>query len=269
MESLSRDLAPPRTGRWAGLRRLLLPLTGRQAPKPGPGVVGLVDYLFAGIGHDALAAELGRWLAGSGRFRAFVDAYRDKIRRKLRGASDQEARSDVRAELAVARLLLGDRRVELAFEAYGSGKAGPDFTVTFSGATPFNLEVTRLRGSPVAPAHGGPLLTKLHQLPPSKANVLLLAIEGADAAAFDVGGTVRLIRNRADRKDEAFFVDRDFDGTRGFYDRFLRLGAVLVWCDAGTGERRAAAWVNRSARIAVPERAVRACLTALRAPGSG
>ena len=65
------------------------------------------------------------WLAGSPRFRAFAEAHRDKIRKKIRGAADPEALRDVRAELATARLLLADRRIELAFEAYGSGKTGP------------------------------------------------------------------------------------------------------------------------------------------------
>ena len=59
------------------------------------------------------------------RFRTFAEAHRDKIHKKFRKAADPEALRDVRAELLVARLLLADKRFELAFEAYGSGKAGP------------------------------------------------------------------------------------------------------------------------------------------------
>ena len=225
----------------------------------------LAQDLLDGVSTDPLADELRGWLAGSPRFRAFVHANRAKIRKKLRGAADVEARRDVRAELRVAQLLLADRRVELAFEAYGSGKPGPDFTVTFQGERTFNLEVTRLRRLPDAQAQGGQLLAKLHQLPPSVPNAVLIAVPGDAAPALDVAGLTRTLRSRADRKDEAFFVDRGFDGTRGFYERYLRLGSVLVWCEAATGDGRATLWTNRSARIALPVRAARACLSCLEA----
>jgi hypothetical protein len=92
-----------------------------------------------------MTREIHAWLASSSRFRTFAEANRDKIRKKFRGATDPEASLDVRAELRAARLLLADRRIELAFEAYGSGKGGPDFTISFRGAIAFDLEVTRLR----------------------------------------------------------------------------------------------------------------------------
>jgi hypothetical protein len=109
---------------------------------PSPAVERLAHDLFVGRPGEPMAEELVGWLAGSGRFRAFTDAHRDKIRKKLRTAADAEALRDVRVELQVARLLLTDRRIELAFEAYGSGRAGPDFTVAFRGERRFNLEVT-------------------------------------------------------------------------------------------------------------------------------
>ena len=120
-------------------------------------------------------------MAGSNRFRAFAEANRDKIRKKLRGAADDDARRDVRAELRVAHLLLADRRIELAFEAYGSTKRGPDFTVTFRGERSFNVEVTRPRRAPDAASLGGPLLAKIRQLPPSGPNAVLLAVENGEA----------------------------------------------------------------------------------------
>jgi hypothetical protein len=221
----------------------------------------LLDHAAA----DPFAEELVSWLAGSARFRGFAEEHRDKIRKKLRGATDAEARRDVRAELRVAHLLLADRRIELAFEAYGSGKAGPDFTVGFRGERRFNFEVTRLRGAPGAAGHGGQLLAKLRQLPPSVPNAVLVAIEGESAEAFDVAAAVRGIRARADAKDDPFFASRGFKGARDFHQRLLRLGAVLVWCEAATGDARATLWSNRSARIALPERAARATLACLRA----
>ena len=135
--------------------------------------------------------ELAAWVNGSRRFRAFAETHRDKIRKKLRGAVDPDARRDVRAELAVARLLLDDRRIELAFEGYGSGNPGPDFTVLFRGARSFNLEVTRPRRGGAGAA--ATILAKLRQLPPSVPNALLVAIEGESAATFDMNDRNPLI----------------------------------------------------------------------------
>jgi hypothetical protein len=211
-----------------------------------------------------MARELTTWLARSPRFRAFADTYQDKIRKKFHGAADSEAIRDVRTELQSARLLLTDRRIEVAFEAYGSGKTGPDLTVTFRAGRPFNLEVTRLRRVPDAAGTGLALLAKLRQLPPSAPNAILLAIDGTMAEAVDLVGAIRALRSRADTKDEPFFAGRGFDGTRGFYDRFLRLGAVFVLCEGASGDARAALWANPSARIVLPPTAARACLSCLR-----
>jgi len=236
-----------------------------RAMAPGTAVDRLAHHLFDGTPADPMVEEVAVWLAGSARFRAFAEAHRDKIRKKLRGAADAEARRDVRAELRAAHLLLADRRIELAFEAHGSARGGPDFAVRFRGERSFNLEVTRLHRAPGAAIHGGPLLTKLLQLPPSAPNAVLVAIEGDGAEAFDVAAATCALQARADAKDEAFFVSRRFQGTREFYERYLRLGAVLVWCEGAAGDARATLWSNRSARIALPERAGRACVLCLRA----
>ena len=235
-------------------------------PSPRPGrIIRLVEHLFGGATDDPLADELSGWLAGSSRFEAFAEAHRDKIRKKLRGASDSAARLDVRAELLVARLLVADRTMQLAFEAYGAMRGGPDFTITYRGQRPVNLEVTRPH-RPLETADAGPILAKLRQLPPGAPNALLLAVDGPTAASLDVAGAVRSIRARADARDDAFFAARGHETARRFYERFLRLGAVIVLADGTSGEGRAAAWPNPSARIAVPERTLRAVLAALRAP---
>lgn len=213
-----------------------------------------------------MALEFAGWSSDSPRFRAFAEAHRDKIRKKLRGAHDPEARRDVRAELQVARLLLADRRFEVAFEAYGSGKKGPDLTVTFRSGQRFNLEVTRLRRVPEASGLGASLLAKLRQLPPSVPNAVVFAVDGESAAVIDVAAATRALRARADAKEETFFVARGFDGSRGFYERFLRLSTVFVWCEGADGQARATFWTNRSARIAMLEAAARACLACLHSP---
>jgi hypothetical protein len=237
---------------------------------PAGAVERLAHYLLDGATSDALGTQLQGWLAGSTRFRAFAEANRDKIRKKLRGAPDDESRGDVRAELAVAHALLNDRRIELAFEAYGAGRAGPDFTVTYRAQRAFNLEVTRPRRSSDPALLGGPLLAKLRQLPPSAPNVVVFALDAGGVDSVDVAAITRALRTRADAKDGAYFIGRGFDGTRDFYQRFLRLGAVVVWAEAASGDARATLWSNPSARIAVPERAARACLSCLRSgTGSG
>jgi hypothetical protein len=204
--------------------------------------------------------EIHAWLASSARFRTFTEANRDKIRKKFRGATDADASLDVRAELRAARLLLAERRIELTFEAYGSRKGGPDFTMSFRGAPSFDLEVTRLRRMPHPGGLAASLLAKLRQLRPSTPNAVLFAAAGIDADLVDVDAAVRALRSRADAKDEEFFTARGFAGTRGFYERYLRLGAVFVAVEGAARESRATLWLNRSARIAFPEPAARACL---------
>ena len=54
---------------------------------------------------------------------------------------------------------------------------------------------------------------------------------------------------------------RGLTGTRAFYERYLRLGAVITWSEeAATADDRAAIWTNASARIALDPRATDACL---------
>jgi hypothetical protein len=194
-----------------------------------------------------------------------VEAHRDTVRKKLRVAGDPAGRRDVQVEFLVARLLLEDRRLELAFEPYGSRVGGPDFRVTTGGQHPFNLEVTRLRAVP-DPAHlVGQLLTKLRQLPSGMPNAVLIAVDLASLEGVDLAGLVREVRSRADAKDEAFFASRGFAGSRDFYQRFLRLGGAFLLAEAAPGGERAALWANPSARIALPARPARACLERLRA----
>lgn len=223
----------------------------------------LVQHLLESVDDRLMIEELGAWLSGSPRFRGFVDVHRDKIRKKLRTAKDEAARADVRAELAVARSLLDDRRIELGFEPRGSTRGGPDFALTYRGHHAFDLEVTRPRHPLDREGLGATLLVKLRQLPPSVANVILIVGPNAAALPVDVGTAVRAIRARADAKDEPYFARRSFASTRQFYDRFLRLGAVLVWNASPDDLPRTTLWRNGSARIAVPERAIAAVQASL------
>lgn len=222
-----------------------------------PTVERLIGHLFGGDTADPLADEIGEWLSASARFRRFVEDHRDKARKKLRTATDVGAALDVRAELSVASRLLFDRRIGLEWEAYGSTEGGPDFTVRYRSRRSFNLEVTRLRHADTALVHGGPMLAKLRQLPPSMPNGLLIVVD--EGPRFDPSTVARSLRAKADGKDEAFFGQRGFTGSREFYDRFLRLGAVIVWSDGQAAD----VWVNRSARISLPGDALQAAVAAL------
>jgi hypothetical protein len=246
-----------------------------RAKQPGPpnvaekaatslSVLQLRDYLLDGPPADTQGGELSDWLVSSRRFRAFARDHRDKIRKKLRSATEAEARRDVCTELHVARLLLADSRIDLAFEARGVLKGGPDFVVSFRGERDVNLEVTRLHGGAAGANPGGPLLAKLRQLPPSAPNVLLIAMESQSPDTLDAAAAARSLKMRAESGDEAFFMSRGFGGTREFHQRFLRLGCVITWDEAAAQGTGVATWTNTSARIPVPERVLRACADCLR-----
>ena len=106
----------------------------------------LLHYLFDGQSH-ILAAPMTAWLGSSRRFAAFVNTFRDKIRKKLRVTQDQETLYDLRLELETAYLLLQERNLSVAYEPEHSGPGrSPDFAVTFTTSLTFMVEVTRLRG---------------------------------------------------------------------------------------------------------------------------
>ena len=235
-----------------------------EEPAAAPSSVRLAAELVEGTGAHALVPELVSWLSTTPRFRAFATANAAKLHKKLRGASDAEALRDVRLELFVAQRLLADRRIQLAWEPFGARQGGPDFTVSIAGARATTVEVTRVRRPPALVDAGVPWLAKLRQLPPGVPNVLVVGVEGASASALDVAGSVRTVRARADARDDAFLEARGIAGSRAFYDRFLRLGAVLVVAEDATGDEQAVAWRNGSARIAVPDVVLRACLAGLR-----
>ena len=244
-----------------------------MAPRriPATSQARLMEHLFgvaapadANTTNDPFAAEFAAWLASLPRFRAFVDAHRDKIRKKLRLATDLDARKDVRAELRIARLVLADRNIELAYEPGGVAEGGPDFSVTYRRGRPFNLEVTRPRWRSFMAQGSRPILAKLRQLPAGVPNVLVLVLPADGAHDWDVREVIRDLRARADAKEESFFVRRRFGGTRDFYERFLRLSAVAMHAEGIATGSTTNSWINPSARIAVPDAALRACLEALR-----
>lgn len=226
----------------------------------------LLGYLCDGL--EPAAAEqcgpkLGDWLDGSKRFLAFAEAHRDKIRRKLRVATEPGARDDVLAELEAAFLLLADRRIALEFEAYGSGRRGPDFSVTFRASHLFNLEVTRPRissdGAEAVIARA--VLAKVRQFPTGVANALLIATPLAQSLE-QLTETMRTLKQRADGGDAPYFSSRGLTLDE-FQSHYRRMSVVFVASDARPG---VFAWTNPEARMRLPDGAANACLTCLEMP---
>jgi hypothetical protein len=198
-------------------------------------------------------SELAQWLEKAPRFSAFIARNRDKVRKKLTASDDEDSRLDVRSELLVAYLLLADRRFELAFEAYGARRLGPDLTVTYRANQRFNLEVTRLRAA-VEPDTlvnrlANVIAAKLRQLVGDVPNALVITARGGFALSEDsLVAAARLLKMHSDSKDDAFFARRGHLTARDFYSRYLNLGGVVVLLDEASAAPEAAFWPNPEAR---------------------
>src|SRR4030081_2693788 len=223
--------------------------------------------------HPALQYELGHWIENSPRFRAFMTTNQDKVRKKFTTSDDEEHRLDVRAELLVAHLLLADRRFELAFEAYGARRVGPDLTVTFRANQRFNLEVTRLRatgdgavGDSGVTRLANVITAKLRQLPGDIANALVISARGLALDEESVLAAVRLLKTRTDSKDDAFFARRGLKDARDFYAHYLHLSGIFV-LDEATTPARAIFSPNREARHPLSKEAVTGLVQCLTSAG--
>ena len=203
------------------------------------------------------------WLVASPRFRTFAETYRDKIRKKARGPRDDEGRRDLAFELSIAVRLLEERRFTVEYEPYGMAIRAPDFRVSFRTNVRFNVEVRRLRLAPTsgAAAATGQLVRaicdKLGQLPPAMINVLVLGAEGSSFAADALPQAMVGLQDRATRKDEVFFQQRGFAGTRDFLRHYQRLSAAL-WLAGEPAAATSSLWRNPQARHPLPADLARA-----------
>ncbi|HEX3050021.1 MAG TPA: hypothetical protein VHP83_05145, partial [Aggregatilineaceae bacterium] len=187
-----------------------------------PPIDDLLNEIFDGQ-NPAFYPEFEAWVRGSRRFKAFATSYRTKIRAKLKNAQRESGILDLRAELETAMLMLRDERLTLEYETYAALKTrGPDFTVTFKTHTLFNVEVRRLRGfeqDEDTEAQIGKLMAvlcdKVGQMPPSIINVLWLVSEGKISEA-DLSRTAAALRQRAESKDDTFFMRRGFQSAVDF-----------------------------------------------------
>jgi hypothetical protein len=238
----------------------------RRAPRWSKKTDQLVHHVAQRC-PPALQSELAQWLEQSPRFRAFVTTNQDKVRKKLTTPDETEHRLDVRAELLLAYLIMTDRRFELAFEAYGARRLGPDLSVTFRTNQRFNLEVTRLRttGDAGDVKLANVIAGKLRQLPGDVPNALVIAAQGLSLNEDSLIAAVRLLKTHTDSKDDAFFARRGFKDARDFYVQYLHLGGIFV-LDEATVPARAVFSPNREARQPLPKEGLAAlmqCLTSV------
>lgn len=201
----------------------------------------LIAYLFEGQPHP-LFAELLQWMETSPRFTAFVDTYRDKIRKKLRITRDPESILDLRSELDTARGLLGDRRLDIQYEPYASAKRrGPDFAVTYRTNQKFNVEVARMR-MPTEERFLRLLLYKLGQMQPGMPNLLVIHTENEPARSLNLDTLMQNIKLQVEKKDPVFYELSRYTSPAAFYKDFLHLSAILIWA------AETQTWVNKQAR---------------------
>jgi hypothetical protein len=243
-----------RTGTWTEVRsmaprhRLLCAfederrerVTGKQREE-------LVAALFGDATGEA-SLRCRAWMEREPRFAAFLEQFREKIRKKARYASGAEGLRDLLAELAVAYTLARERRFVVAYETYAAEKArGPDFTVTYKAHIPFNVEVKRLRPNSAAlePRLTDAICEKLRQMPPSTMNVLVVVTQQA-LEADAIATLLRELVARVERGDQALLARYGYAATRDFFAGFRRLSALVVRDEAdGDG---AALWRNGQAR---------------------
>lgn len=219
----------------------------------------LIEYVFDGRPH-LLSGAMRQWVEASARFTAFVDLYRDKIRKKIRVIHDQESALDLCGELEVAYSLLQDSRLAVAYEPYASSKRrGPDFAVTYRSNLVFNVEAARIRakdGAEVDLARREErvlriMLGKLGQMQPGMANLLAIHT-GADwGRTIDLERLMQGVKLRADRKDPVFYAAAHYSGPPAFYKDFRHLSAILLWAKDGP------LWVNKQAQPELGDQVLR------------
>ncbi len=221
----------------------------------------LIAYLFDGQPH-LLLGELSQWMEASARFTAFVETYRDKIRKKIRITRATESILDLRGELEVAYRLLGDRRLAVAYEPYASTqRRGPDFAVTYRANLVFNVEVARMRAEEEGITGNGPprneerflriLLYKLGQMQPGKPNLLVVHTREAVRRSLDLDRLMQDTKIRVEGKDPAFYSFSRYASPAAFYKDFLHLSAILLWAD------QVQLWINKQARPGLDEKILR------------
>jgi hypothetical protein len=212
----------------------------------------LIAYIFPEQPH-LLSGTLLHWMEASSRFTAFVELYRDKIRKKIRVTREPESLLDLRGELEVAYCLLNDRRLTVIYESFASARRrGPDFTVTYRTNLIFNIEVARIRVNERKEERLLRIvLDKLGQMHPGMANLLVIHTREEQARSIDLGRLMQEVKTRVEGKDPTFFAISRYTNPAAFYKDFLHLSGILLWVP------EAQLWVNKQSRPDLPGKVLR------------
>ncbi|BDP41123.1 hypothetical protein DAETH_10920 [Deinococcus aetherius] len=228
----------------------------------------LVGLICGGEGHP-LAPILRGWCESSRPWLAFAEAHAAKIRKKVRHASSGEDLGDLIAELAVAALLVRDRRFSVAYEPHrATGERGPDFGVTFRAHIPFFVEVARLRlpggtGDDLAALRLARVVgDKIEQLPPGAANLLAVALPPGAAGDDLMPAALRRLDGPPGQEEGS-----PFPGVRAYARGRHRLSAVAL-CSLTPGGQLVDVrlWLHPQARHPLHPEVARYLA---RVPGSG
>jgi hypothetical protein len=215
---------------------------------------GALTAFLCGDAASMVRQQIAAWLGASPRFRAFAETHRDKIRKKIRMARDDESAGDLLVEVGVAYRLLAEKRLSLAYEAFSAAKTrGPDYVVTYTTRFSFTVEVTRLRHACTFARWADVLALKLCQLPAGQPNVVIIATSVGQCPDFDLAGMMRQVQALAERKEDAFFAQRGWQTARDFLRQCARLSALVWWdgWDEPDGGRWQV-WQNAQARHPLP-----------------
>jgi hypothetical protein len=238
----------------------------------------LLTYLFDGR-SNLLLQPMTEWLASSRRFAAFAATFRDKIRKKIRTTQDRKGLLDLQLELETAYRLLRERALSVAYEPeHSKGIRSPDFAVTFTTSLTFMVEVTRVQ-SDLKPITGegreqpraslpGPMpaiaplgtrladavASKLGQLLPQRANVLLVAIEAANLMPDDIRNAMLGLQQRVERDDPTALEQYGFLDRADFFRFYQRLSEILVRVPHAEAARSLVTWSNPQAKDPLPGR---------------
>lgn len=223
----------------------------------------LLNYIFDNRPH-LFRASMAEWLAASRQFTAFVDTFRDKIRKKIRVTQDHENLLDLRLELETAYLLLREPRLSLVYEPQMSEKVrGPDFAVTFTTSLTFMLEVTRLRAEPGEQTSdltlsverlADAVCSKLGQTQHQLSNVLIVGLDSLHLTENDLRGMMLRIQQRAEHSDTAFFHRYGFRDRADFFRHYQRLSEIIIRTSNTKAIESIIACINAQAKYPLPSK---------------
>jgi hypothetical protein len=227
----------------------------------------LVSFLFEGK-SSVFSESMSHWLASSRRFASFVDAFRDKIRKKIRVTQSLEGLLDLQLELQTACLLLKEKTLSVIYEPDQAKRIvrAPDFAVTYTTSLTFMLEVTRMQSPKstkllssenddtppsISLRVADTICSKLGQLQPKQANILLIGMDTVALTGSDLRDAMRHIQSRAEGGDPAFLRRYRFRDRTDFLGHYHRLSEVLI---RGSDVDGPVVWVNPQAKHVLPSK---------------